>query len=170
MATPLSELTWDGWPAVRLADPAVSVVVVPDLGGRVVSLRDERSGREWLTQGSLPGPDEAGMWRREDAVFSGRVSFGWDECLPTVAPCGDPAAAASLLRDHGDLWGRAAEVRADDGVITTTWTPERWACRFRRRISLEPGGTIRAEYDLVSLMDKPAPLLWSMHPASFATL
>jgi hypothetical protein len=165
MPTTLSDVTWHGWSAIRLADAAVSVVVVPELGGRVVSLRDERSGRQWLMQGRPPDPDEARTWRREDAVFAGRVSFGWDECLPTVAPCDDPLDAdAPQLRDHGDLWGRPTEVRSDPGAITTTWTPPRWAYRFTRGLSLEPGGIVRADYELVSCMDRPAPVLWSMHP------
>jgi hypothetical protein len=151
--------------AVRLADTALSIIVVPGLGGRVVSLRDERCGREWLKQGSAPDPDEARTWSEEVAVFSGRASFGWDECLPTVAPCADPLAVdGPQLRDHGDLWGRPAEVRADPGAITTTWTPMRWAYRLTRRLSLEQGGTCRADYQLISLMDRPAPVLWSMHP------
>ena len=29
-------------------------------------------------------------WSAGDVVFGGRESFGWDECLPTVAPCPDP--------------------------------------------------------------------------------
>ena len=161
----VSRLRWDGWAAVRLADSAVALVVVPDLGGRVVSLRDERSGREWLRQGMLPGPEEARTWSQEDAVFSGRESFGWDECLPTVAPCDDPLdAAGPQLRDHGDVWGRPAAVGTEADAITITWTPPRWAYRFTRRISLEAGGTCRADYELISLMDRPAPVLWSMHP------
>ena len=164
----MSDRGWDGWTAVRLSDDAISVVVLPDLGGRVVSLRDERSGREWLMQGTLPGPDEARAWSQEDAVFSGRVSFGWDECLPTVAPCADPLdPGAPRLRDHGDLWGRPAEVVTEARAIITTWTVARWGYRCSRRLSLEAAGTLRADYELTSLMDQPAPFLWSMHPTVF---
>jgi galactose mutarotase-like enzyme len=160
-----AEATWGAMRAVRLADAALSVVVVPRLGGRVVSLRDERSGREWLTQGPPPDPEEASAWGSEDAVFTGRVSYGWDECLPTVAPCVDPLNdGAAPLRDHGDQWGRPADLVADGSGITTTWTSPRWPYRFTRRLHLEVGGTLHAAYELVSLSDRPVPLLWSMHP------
>ncbi len=165
MTSQVSEVVWNGWPAVRLADAAISLVVLPGLGGRVVSLRDVRTHREWLVQGRPPDPAEAGAWSREDVVFSGLQSFGWDECLPTVAPCDDPLdASAPRLRDHGDLWGRPTDVRGDQDAITTTWTPARWGYRLRRRLSLEGDGAVRADYDLVSLADRTLPLLWSMHP------
>lgn len=165
MPSQLRDVTWDGWSAVRLADRAVSLVVLPGLGGRVVSLRDERASREWLVQGRLPDPGEADAWGREDAIFSGRESFGWDECLPTVTPCGDPLdGTAPLLRDHGDVWGRPADSRPDGDAILTTWAPDRWPYRLCRRLSLDGLGTIRADYELSSLTDRALPVLWSMHP------
>lgn len=69
------------------------------------------------------GPDgSAAGWTGRDARFTGAVAFGWDECLPTVAPCPDPAdPAGSPLRDHGDLWGRPATVAGEGPVLATTW-------------------------------------------------
>ena len=47
----------------------------------------------------------------EEAAFTGERAFGWDECLPTVAPCADPLdPGGPSLRDHGDGWGRSSEV------------------------------------------------------------
>ena len=87
--------TWQGRSARLIESAEVRLVAVPSLGGRVVSLLDRRSGREWLVQGEAPAADDR-SWEAEAAVFAGREAFGWDECAPTVAPCVDPRDANGL--------------------------------------------------------------------------
>jgi hypothetical protein len=152
---------------VRLVTPRIAVEVVSELGARVVSLRDVRRGREWLLQGAVPSEGQAQAWSREDAVFGGLESFGWDECLPTVAPCSDPREAAGPpLRDHGDQWGRGAVMRLDEerGTVTHTWSAPRWPYRFSRRLSCPDDATLLAEYELRSLAADALPFHWSAHP------
>ncbi|HSH33484.1 MAG TPA: hypothetical protein VLB31_07680, partial [Actinomycetota bacterium] len=106
---------------VVLENDAVRLACEPDVGARITSLVDLRTGREWLVPGTLPG--NAAASAAEGAVFGGTEAFGWDECLPTVAPCPDPAdATAPALRDHGDQWGRPADVEATDERLVATWT------------------------------------------------
>jgi hypothetical protein len=159
--------TWGIWPSVRLETPVAAVEVVGEVGARVVSLRDLTSGREWLLQHSPPSEAESGRWSDEGAVFAGRESFGWDECLPTVAPCPDAVdPRAPALRDHGDQWGRGAYLAldVDAGSVTHTWSAPRWPYRLARRLSFEAPGTVLAEYELTSLADHALPFLWSQHP------
>jgi galactose mutarotase-like enzyme len=159
--------TWGRWPAVRLEDDSLALVVVPGLGARAVSLVDRRSGREWLVQGDPPGRDEAAAWASEDVVFDGRTSFGWDECLPSVAPSPDPLdPGAPALRDHGDQWARPAEPYLDEqtGTLEKTFSSTRWPYAFDRRVSLPGEGEILVEYRLTSRAEKAIPVLWSMHP------
>jgi galactose mutarotase-like enzyme len=152
---------------VRLASPAVALEVVSEIGARVLSLRDLARDREWLLQNAPPSEAEGRAWSAEAVVFGGRESFGWDECLPTVAPCADPRDdVAPPLRDHGDQWGRGAYHAVDEqiGVVTHTWSAPRWPYRLARRLSFMDERTVLAEYELRSLDDRPQPLLWSQHP------
>lgn len=158
---------WAGTPALRLQDEVVSLLVAPALGGRVISLLDRRSGREWLVQGAPPSHEERAAWGTEEAVFSGRQSWGWDECLPTVSPCADPLAPdAAPLRDHGDQWGRATSWHAGDAdaSMAVSWEGSRWPYHLSRTIRLEGGGRLLAEYELTSRASERLPILWSMHP------
>jgi len=143
---------------VRLAGERLSLVVAPGLGAKVVSLLDRTTGREWLTQGRPPENADA-----PDAVFDGAAAYGWDECLPSVAPAPDPLDAARMLRDHGDLWGRPTETGADEGTIETIGSGLAWSYEFSRRLSIA-GSTVHADYLLSSRDDRPLPFLWSMHP------
>jgi hypothetical protein len=159
--------TWGSWPSMRLATDRVALTVVPAIGGRVVSLADLRTGREWLVQGTPLTEDEARSWSAEDAVFGGRVSFGWDECLPTVAPCPDPlAGGAAPLRDHGDQWGRPTETVWHEAAsaLETRWPLPRWRYEFTRTLSFEDDTTVLAEYSLRNPTVQPRPVLWSIHP------
>lgn len=159
--------SWGDWPSVRLETPEAALEVVAELGARIVSLCDVASGREWLLQAAPPTEAEGRSWASEGVVFAGRESFGWDECLPTVAPCPDPLdPAAPPLRDHGDQWGRGAYLAVDEaaGAVTHTWSVPRWPYRLARRLSFEDPRMVLAEYELTSLADQPLPILWSQHP------
>lgn len=163
MSGQVGSFDWGGWPSVALESSGLRLVVVPALGARVVSLVDRRTDREWLVQGHPPTPEEAGIWSQHAAAFLGREAFGWDECIPTVAPCSDPLdPSAPPLRDHGDQWGRATKVAVDHEGLDATWTGHGWPYRFRRRLSLGTG-EVRCAYELTNEGDRDLPILWSMH-------
>lgn len=158
--------TWGQWPSIRLSTAAVELEVVSEVGARVVSLRDRRSGREWLIQGEPPSELAQVEWARESVVFGGRESFGWDECLPTTSVCADPLAPdGPALRDHGDQWGRGAYLSVDpeQGAVEHTWSDPRWAYRLSRRLSFEDEQTVRTEYLVTSLAETPLPISWAQH-------
>jgi hypothetical protein len=150
---------------VIMANDAVRIVLVPELGGRVVSLADRRSEREWLVQGQPPSRLEAAAWAREDADFGGRQAFGWDECLPTIGACPDPLAPdGPYLRDHGAQWGRASRVTVDrtSDSIRVDWTDGRWPFAFSRTLRLG-GSAVAARYSLENFGANSLDFLWSMH-------
>ncbi|MFH1474858.1 MAG: hypothetical protein ABIG85_03265, partial [Chloroflexota bacterium] len=152
---------------IRLDNDRLGLVICPALGARVLSLVDRWTGREWLVQGTPPEADldgSAAGWAGRDARFTGGVAFGWDELLPTVASCPDPAdPAGPPLRDHGDLWGRAATVMAEGSCLDATWAGPDRTFAFTRRLRLD-GPRLVAEYELENRGVAALPVLWSMHP------
>jgi len=164
--TRIDHETWGDWPTVKLSTPAVEVVVVSEVGARVISLRDKQRDREWMVQGEPPEELEQMAWAEEGAPFSSRESFGWDECLPTTLICPDPLdPAAPRLRDHGDQWGRGAYLAIDHdrGLVEHTWSAPRWPYRLARSLSFEDDQTLLIEYLLVSLADEPMLVTWAQH-------
>jgi galactose mutarotase-like enzyme len=167
VANVVEQTSWRDMDAVSLLSDAVSVQVVPALGGRVVSLVDRRSGREWLMQAAPGSIEDIGDWAAEDVEFGGPQSFGWDECLPTVSVCADPTRPDGVpLRDHGEQWGRASgvTVETDGPAMVSTWPSSRWPYRMTRRLSLSEDDAVLAEYAVESSAAEPLPMLWSMHP------
>lgn len=162
-----TEATFGHLATVTLENADLRLVVVPDLGGRVISLRDRRSEREWLVQGAPPTASELVAWRRETAVFGIREAYGWDECLPTVAPAHGPVEPdGPPLRDHGAQWARHAATRVVPGTdgreVATRWNDTRWPLHLERRIRLEDR-IVHVAYALVNASAADLPVLWSMH-------
>jgi galactose mutarotase-like enzyme len=158
----------DGFELVCAANGLISLALMPELGGKISSLRDLRSGREWLWRHPrLPYarvPADASYVERAD-------TGGWDECFPTVAPCGYPLSpwAGAALPDHGELWSQPAHLtfRSDSGGVSlvTTWQGERLPYRFERRLTLPAGRpVVRCEYAVRSQSSAPIAFIWCAHP------
>src|SRR5204862_453084 len=106
---------------------ALSLCLIPALGGKINSLRDLRTGREWLWRNPrLP-------YRRaepESAYVAVADTGGWDECFPTVAPCAYPSAPWAGAAVPVKLWSAPlaegqgwATVQASDGALHMRWDP-----------------------------------------------
>src|SRR5262245_13109696 len=103
----ISRGTTAGFDTVEVNTGALSFTLIPALGGKISSLRDRRSEREWL-------------WRHPRMAYQ-RVlhgssyvqaadTGGWDECFPSVSACAYPSPpwAGAPVQDHGELWSQLA--------------------------------------------------------------
>ena len=151
-----------GFGTHSLTDGAIQVTIVPELGGRVVSLRDKVSGREWL-DGWLPTARRR-MWQPTDpANYETGPGAGLDECLPTLLPC---VVKGKRLPDHGDLWNQAADLDhglTASGILACTWARLSLPLVFARRISLRKG-EVHFDYRLENISSKATPFQWAWHP------
>ncbi len=150
----------EGWDCIALANGCVAMLIFPELGGRVASLRDQHSGRDWL----WAQPAEPRLFRnRPGDSFAASPHAGLDECIPTIAPC---TWRGRELPDHGEIWALPWTVDAaalNDGVVTMAVDLPITPLRFERRIRLE-GDRVRFDYRLQNLGAQPEDYLWAMHP------
>jgi galactose mutarotase-like enzyme len=151
-----------GFAVHSLTNGRIAVAVVPELGGRIVSLRGGGRRREWL-DGWLPAARRR-LWRPTDpADFASGPGAGIDECLPSVLACrvGDRA-----IPDHGDIWNAPAGVDGElaaRGVLACSWRCGSLPLAFERRLELR-GPELRLDYRLENLAAEPVPFLWAWHP------
>jgi len=134
--------------------------VVPELGARIVSLKDHRTGREWMWH-------QAGQRRlfqnRAGDPFAGSPLVGMDECLPTIAAC---SWQSRELPDHGEVWAASWAVDGQawaDGVLRTSTSLQISPLHFERTIELQ-GNEIHLTYRLKNLGPIEEHYLWAMHP------
>lgn len=149
-----------GFAVYVLANQEVEVAVVPELGARIITLRDLRTGRDWLWH----PPGDMKLFRNFPGdPFERSPLVGVDECFPTITPCNWQGRE---LPDHGELW--AAPWAVDHGAweVGTLRTSLQLTISpfdFSRTIELL-GNEIRLHYQLTSRSVMKESYLWSLHP------
>src|SRR3954463_15441636 len=132
------------WPAVVMQNDAMRVTVIPEIGGKIISIMSRRTGREWLWR----NPYLALRKPPADATdFGAFDAGGWDEVFPTVNPCSVPNSAWGdrRLTDHGELWYRPWQIVAANADSQTGTTlslavdDPQLPFRFERTLTLGPG-------------------------------
>ena len=75
---------WDGFELLVLRNSSLELAVAPALGAKIVSLKNLHTGPEWLWRPT----SRLKLFRNQPGDdFSRSTLVGWDECLPTIAPC-----------------------------------------------------------------------------------
>lgn len=142
-----------------LTSDSIALRCAPELGGRVFSLVNRRSGREWLWR----QPGVRALFQPNDPNDFGTGCFaGLDECVPSVGAC--PWTDGRKVADHGEFWAKEWTID-DTGKDCFTLSVEAPAFGLRLvRATRLAGSTVRFEYSLTNTSLMPAPALWCMHP------
>lgn len=155
--------TYRGWPAVALETDECVVTIVSALGGKIASLIDRRTGREFLVQPKAarfaePAPG---------AKFVDSDPFGFDDMFPTVLE-GNAATdqgRALFLPDHGEVWSRRwQEAEFSGDALTLTIDCHSVPCRFTKRCTMPDARTLRIDYVVTNLSNETFDALWAAHP------
>jgi galactose mutarotase-like enzyme len=149
------------------------VTILPRLGGKIASIR--RNGQELLQL-----PMAAYAPRTRTMPFDAGDASGWDECLPSVAPCTvETAAGLVTVPDHGDLWRVAWTVEqgtgnreqgtaaANENVIILRGECFSLPLRLERKVALaqyETGWRLSLDYTVTNTGSAPVPWAWGAHP------
>ncbi|WP_406827510.1 hypothetical protein [Microbulbifer sp. ARAS458-1] len=170
----ISPCTIDGFLAYSLRNPNLALIVVPELGGKIVSLRSgSKLQTEWLWKNDRIGYKPAEL---DHKYTQQHDTGGIDECFPSVDACELPQRERNgsdlTLHDHGELYGRPwgeHECKIAEGgsaIVRLKQHCQTLPVTFERRLLLAPNnGTIRFEYRVENLSDNPIPFSWCMHPA-----
>ena len=149
----------DGFAVYTLENERISVSVMPELGGKIISLRDREKDFEALFQNPRPHYQA----RRPGDTFSDHDASGFDDAFPNIDPSVEEIAGRTVcLPDHGEIW-------------TMNLRPEPMPEGLRMRGS---GSVLRYDYEKdLTLRDNalhlayrvtnreagPIPCLWTMH-------
>ena len=168
MALSITRTKTEGFDSIHVHTGIMELSLMPELGGKINSLRDVRTGREWL-------------WRHPRFVYK-RVPHGssyvntadtggWDECFPSVAECAYPSAPwqGAAIQDHGELWSHPAEFEMDEqeGSVTLRTRSQGVVLpyTFTRTIILTANSSvIRTNYEVSNNSDQPINYVWCIHP------
>jgi hypothetical protein len=152
--------TVDGFKTATISSDEIELTVIPALGGKVISLRHLASGREWMWK---PEGFKGYFASELTTPFENSTLVGWDECLPTIAPCEWRGRA---LPDHGEVWMSTCELdeqALEQGVLRTSLILPLSPLRLTRSLSIE-GGKLTAKYRLENFSEQEEDFVWAMHP------
>jgi len=150
----------NGFAVYQLRNRKVEVAIVPELGARIISLKNLATDREWMWH----PPGGLNLFRNQAGDdFSRSPLAGVDECLPTIAPC---LWRGRNLPDHGEVW--SASWTVDDnawsrGVLATSTRLKISPFDFARTVELREN-EIRLGYELRNRGDREELFIWAMHP------
>lgn len=167
MAFILNEGTVDGFVSLKLETEQLSLQILPALGGKVLSLQDRASAREFLWR----QPDRPLRQPPYGAPFDQFDLSGWDECFPTIGEVVYPLAPwkGIVVPDHGELWTLPWQWQAEDDCLRMWTHSVRFGYFFERTFHFRPSGrddlgSIDLHYKVVNPTPFPLHALWSMHP------
>jgi len=147
---------------IILDNGVVRAIVVPDLGGKIISLVRIASGREYLI--SLPSNED---FRKPSfgGTFVDHNNVGFDECIPTIGACDYPVGkfAGFQLPDHGDVWSLPWQHEIRDTSVMLWVEGRSLPFIFRKYLRLQ-GATLQIEYEMLNTSDTLFQFLWSAHP------
>lgn len=133
----------------RIESGGIAVAMVPDLGGKLVSLRGP-DGYEWLSRSTKPYRARAGLEKFGDAEFDGA-----DEIFPTLEACDG-------LPPHGEVWRLPWGRREGPGLDFAAEGRLR-SYRFERAIAIE-GSAVVLSYTLENLGPGELRYFYLFHP------
>ena len=149
-----------GFKAYVITSKHAEITVVPELGARIISLKDLRTGREWLWRPTA----ELKLFRNACGDnFENSPLVGMDDCLPTIAPC---SLRQRNLPDHGEVWTAASKLDLgawETGLIRTSVSLDISPFDFERTIEL-CNDEVRLTYHLKNRAPSEELYLWAMHP------
>jgi len=160
----LTETTWHGQAAWKLENATLQIIVVPEMGAKIVSLLDKRNQIEWLVgPGGRPfRPAPYG------SVFTNQDMSGWDEMFPTIKACQypNPQSDQSIpLPDHGELWAIPWQrIPTDKPALYFTVEGRALSYSFSRKIEFTAESVLKFTYHAINHSDAPLSALWAAHP------
>lgn len=149
-----------GFEVFVLQNEHLEIALVPELGAKVISLINRRTGREWMWHSN----GRRKLFRNQSGDdFANSTMIGWDECLPTIAPCWH---RGRQLPDHGEVWSVPWKIDGElmaQGKLKTSVRLAVTPLDFERTIEL-CGNVIHLRYRLTNRSHEPEEFLWAMHP------
>lgn len=159
------KVTLFGYVAWRLQNERIRLDVVPEAGGKIVSLFDRTAGVEWLVQPAQSNPFRSFPPGTE---YNPNQCGGWDEMFPTILACPYPAPGpwqGIALPDHGELWTQPwQEEDGDEDAIRLMVEGKALPYRFTRTIRFHAAAELRFDYELQNLGEESLAYLWTPHP------
>ncbi|WNR42683.1 hypothetical protein [Paenibacillus roseipurpureus] len=146
--------------SITLESADIRLEMVPEHGGKLVSILYKPKGKEWM----LDSGSRAFRQPVYGSTFTDWDMSGWDECFPTINACPAGGKSSRMLPDHGELWALPWEYEIEEDAVTCMFRSPNLPYRFTRRISFPSADRVRFNYSAENTSKEELPFLWVPHP------
>lgn len=147
---------WAEYASIELESNTLSVSVLPQFGGKIVSIRRKADSAEFLLAAQQPYRTPA-----LDDSFASSDLGGFDECFPSVNLV--KRANRYDIPDHGDLWRRPWTIEEAADSLLLGVDAVSVPARLRRRLSVDDG-IVTLDYELTNTGKTAFSYLYAAHP------
>jgi galactose mutarotase-like enzyme len=152
----------DHFEMLTLENERLQLRILPQLGSKICSLINKRTGREWLDRPygrSFRIPMQGSMWADWDRC-------GWDELFPSIDACAYPAQPWQGLEvpDHGELWSVPWDyAEIDPLTLKLSVHSKLLPILLEKTIHLNEN-QVEFHYSLTNKGAHSLPFIWAPHP------
>lgn len=158
----ITETNYKNIPGLQMENGDLSVIILPNQGGKLASLVYKPTGRQIFFQRQ----GENYRLHFYDGDFVASECSGFDDLFPTIDPCVYPWPPWEGVKipDHGELCGLAMEVRIDRETVILRGEGVRFPYVFEKRLRFTAEHILRISYRVENRVDFPLECLWAAHP------
>ena len=158
--TKISNDKFQGLDRITINNDDVSFAILPEVGGKMISLVFKDTGREFISVSGreFTKPTYATNYAELDVS-------GFDECFPAIAEGFYPEWPwkGTVVPDHGELFTLPWECKVEKDKLVMAVNGIRFPYRFVKVLSLEKN-TVKIRYELENLSPYDFKYIWSAHP------
>lgn len=156
----IKQVFWQNRKGICLENHLLRAVILPDHGGKVVSLVWKPKTFEVCFQNPKPSFSKASV----GDAFSAYEACGFEEAFPTVDACIlEFEGITRTYPDHGELWSSAFAVRkCEEEEVVLSFESSRMGYHYEKRLRLE-GPQLICGYTIRNTGNHPLPALWVCH-------
>lgn len=148
-----------GWKTEILENDFLKVSVIPELGAKILQIRDKRAQYEWLWE----DPTRPLRTRQPSDSYEEHDITGFDECFPNIGISSYPGDPTMTLPDHGELWSQSWSYQKYEDSIVTSALGKVLPYKFQREITLKDN-SLTFSYVIENSGQESFKGFWSAHP------
>lgn len=158
--TSITQGTYQGLKSLVVENDHIAVVLLPEVGGKTISLVDKHTGREYLARSGREIRPAS-----YDNAFEDYDISGFDECFPTVQKCVYPESPwqGHIIPDHGELWMVPWTYDIQSDRLGLTANGVRFPYQFAKEITVKEN-TVYTTYRLKNHSPCAFKYVWAAHP------
>lgn len=155
----VSRLKWKNMTGILLENEVLQVVVLPELGGKTVSIYHKSNSFELVAQNK----NDSYNIPTSNAEFANYDASGLDDAFPTIdAAILDWNGKQLKYPDHGEVWREKFAYRIQDEVLNLKFKSEKFSYKYNKQIMLD-GDSVIYKYKITNTKEETFPCLWAFH-------